>query len=141
MNKPRRVQCFIPTPPPETTHNDLKAYVTYANCKPVARIRKSDRLKAEEDRLRPYIAKIRPSEPLSGPLRVVWKLVWPTDGKHTQGEAKTTRPDADNVIKTLNDLLESCHVIENDAMVCDLSVQKMYGDPAGIWVRVEEIGV
>ena len=137
----KSVQCFLPTPPPETTHNDLVAFVTYANCRPVAKIRKSDRLKAEEDRLRPYIAKIRPSKPLSGPLAVTWKLVWPTDGKHEQGEAKTTRPDADNVVKTLNDLLESCHVIANDAMICDTRVQKMYGDPAGIWVRVEEIEV
>ena len=135
----KSVQCFLPTPPPNVTHNDLKAFVTYVNGRAMAKIRKSDRLKAEEDRLRPYIAKIRPSEPLSGKLRETVKVVWPTNGEHEQGEPKETKPDADNVIKTFNDLLESCHVIENDAMVCDLRVQKMYGDPAGIWVRVEEI--
>ena len=138
MSRPRSVQCFMPTPPPSVTHNALE--IRRGKGRQMF-IGKSDRLKAEEDRLRPYIAKIRPSEPLSGPLVATWKLVWSTDGKHKQGEAKTTRPDVDNVIKTLNDLLESCHVIENDAMVCDLRVQKMYGNPAGIWVRIEEIGV
>ena len=135
----RVIQGFLPTPPPNVTHNDLKAYVTYVSSKPVAKIRKSDRLKAEEDRLRPYVAKIRPPKPLSGALRVTWKLAWPTDGKHNQGDAKTTRPDADNVVKTLNDLLETCRVIVNDAMICDLRVMKMYGNVPGIWVRIEEM--
>lgn len=135
----RVVQGFLPSPPPDVTHNDLVAYVTYANCKPVAKIRKSDRLKAEEDRLRPHMAKLAPDRPLSGPLRATWKLVWPTDGKHAQGEPKITRPDADNVIKTLSDLMESCRVITDDAHVVDLRVMKAYGDPAGIWVRVEEM--
>jgi Holliday junction resolvase RusA-like endonuclease len=132
----RSVQCFLPTPPPSVTHYALE--IRRGKGRQMF-IGKSDRLRAEEDRLRPYVAKLAPDRPLSGKLRETVKLVWPTNGEHEQGEPKETKPDADNVIKTFNDLLETCHVIVNDAMICDMRIQKMYGDPAGIWVRVEEI--
>mgnify|MGYP002522555998 CR=1 FL=1 len=136
----RVIQGFLPTPPPNVTHNDLTIrYRTKMSGGRVPYVAKSDRLRKAEDAIRPHIARLAPSMPLSGALMVTWKLVWPTDGKHYQGEAKTTKPDADNVVKTLNDLLETCRVIVNDAMICDMRVMKMFRDPAGIWLRVEEV--
>ncbi len=136
----RVIQGFLPVEPPKVTHNDLTIrYRTKTSGGRVPYVAKSDRLRKAEDAIRPHIARLAPSMPLSGALRVTWKLAWPTDGKHYQGEAKTTKPDADNVVKTLNDLLESCRVIANDAMICDLRAMKMFRDPAGIWVRVEEV--
>lgn len=135
----KRIQGFIPSPPPNVTHNDLTIRFKDTGIKRRPFIGKSDRLKSEEDRLRPYIAKLRPLAPLSGALRLTWKLIWPVDARHASGEPKTTKPDADNVVKTLNDLLESCRIIANDAQICDLRVVKAYGEPAGIYVRIEEV--
>ena len=138
----KTIQGFIPVEPPDVTHNDLKAYVVMQDGKPSARIRKSDRLKAYEERLRPYVERMRAnmsSAPLDGPLREEVRLCYPTDGRHRQGEPKATKPDGDNVIKTINDMIESKGVIANDSRICDMTVRKMYRDPAGIWVHIEEL--
>ena len=137
----RIIQGFLPVEPPSVTHNDLTVrYRPKKGGGQVPYVAKRDRLREAEDRIRPHIARLAPSTPLMGVLRETVKVVWECDGKHPAGSAKTTKPDVDNVIKTLNDLLETCRVIANDAMVADMRIVKMYGDVPGIWVRVEEMG-
>ena len=135
----RAVQAFLPFVPPRVTHNDLKAAIKYVNSRPVPYIRKSDRLRAAEDDMRPHVAKIAPDMPLRGPLREVLKVCYPTGGKHAQGEPMTNKPDLDNWIKPFNDILQDCKVIRDDAHIADMHVTKVWADPAGVWVRVEEI--
>ena len=135
----RAVQAFLPFVPPRVTHNDLKASLKYVNGRPVPFIRKSDRLRRAEDDMRPHVAKIAPDFPLRGPLRERVKICYPTGGKHGQGEPMTCKPDLDNWIKPFNDLLEECKVINNDAHIADVHVMKLWADPAGVWVRLEEI--
>ena len=140
----RAVQAFLPFVPPTVTHNDLEAYTYKSDGKTHAGIRKSRRLKAAEDAMRPYVQRWADSMaccPMRGPVVETLKVCWPTDGRHEQGEPRSDPPDLDNWIKTFNDLCESCGVISNDAHVVGYrSVCKCWADPAGVFVRFEEVG-
>lgn len=141
-SKPRAVQAFLAFVPPTVTHNDLEAYTLRRGGKTIAAIRKSDRLKEAEDLMRPHVQRFREGKkfcPLRGPLRETLKVCWPTDGKHEQGAPRTEPPDLDNWVKTFNDLCEHARLISNDAHVVDLRVIKVWADPAGVFVRFEEI--
>lgn len=138
----RTIQSFLPVRLTNISHNALE--VRWRNDGRGGRvpyIGKSDRLRRAEDDIRPHVVRIAPEVPLTGVLRETVKLVWPCDATHPRGAARTTKPDADNVVKTLNDVLQECHVIADDAMVADMRVIKMYGEVAGIWLRLEELEV
>jgi Holliday junction resolvase RusA-like endonuclease len=80
-----------------------------------------------------------PKRPLTGRIRQRVKYCFATKGKHRQGEPMDRPPDIDNMTKTLNDLCEKFGYIANDCRVVDFSAIKVYSDPAGIFVRFEEI--
>lgn len=139
----RAVQCFLPFLPPTVTHNDLEAYTFKKGGKRIAAIRKSDRLRAAEDMMRPYVQRMADSSlccPMRGPVAQTVKICWPCGGKHEQGEPRSDPPDYDNWVKTFNDLCESCGIITNDAHIVAAHVYKVWADPAGVFVRFEEIG-
>ena len=124
----RVVQAFVPVAPPTVTHNDLVAYVR-ANGRPG--IRKSDRLCEAEDALLPRLA---------GPLRVTVRWCFPAAGtRHAQGEPHVCRPDMSNMLKTLEDVMQRAGVIADDSMVVEERLSKAWMDPAGIFVRAEEL--
>ena len=137
------VQGFLPFVPPTVTHNDLEAYTFRRGSKLVAGIRKSDRLKAAEDMMRPYVRRLAESSaccPIRGKMAETLKICWPTDGEHEQGEFRDDAPDLDNWIKTFNDLCESCGVIDDDRHVVRYKdIVKVWADPAGVFVKFEEI--
>lgn len=136
----RMARSFAALLPPDVTHNDLKAYVVMQDGKPSARIRKSDRLKEYESALTAHLSNMAlTTETLDGPLRETVKLCYPPTDSHRAGEPKTTKPDMDNVVKTINDVLENVGVIANDSRICDLRVIKAYSEPAGIFIRIEEL--
>ena len=137
----RVVQCFLPFVPPKVTHNDLEAYVYWRNDKPVAGIRKSDRLKAAEDMMRPYVERLGRMAggiPLKKCEQTV-KICWPTGGRHEQGELCDEPPDYDNWVKAFNDICQDCGVIINDCYIAIAHVYKVWADPAGVFVRFREI--
>ena len=139
----RVVQVFLPFVPPTVTHNDLEAYTFKRKGKTRAGIRKSDRLKHEEERMWPYIERAARGwscVPLKPPVRETLKICWPTEGKHEQGELRCDPPDLDNWMKTFNDLCEQCGIISNDAHIVRYKdVYKVWADPAGVFVRFEEV--
>lgn len=134
----RVVQAFVPVAPPTVTHNDLVAYVR-SNGRPG--IRKSDRLREAEDALLPRLASLAPSSgPLSGPLRVTVRWCFPAAAtRHAQGEPHVCRPDMSNMLKTLEDVMQRAGVIADDSMVVEERLSKAWMDPAGIFVRAEEL--
>ena len=131
-------EAFLPMRPPTVTHNDLEPFRrrdgSYG-------IRKSDELHRAEDALDARImAAGPPVRPLGGPLRVTVAVCYQTDGRRPQGAPHTVRPDLDNLLKTIGDRLQECLVINEDANVCEWHATKAWADPAGVYVRVEEIG-
>lgn len=54
------------------------------------------------------------------------------------GQYKDTRPDLDNSVKLLNDMMTRCRYWKDDSQVVDLHVIKRYAEEASIYVRLSE---
>jgi Holliday junction resolvase RusA-like endonuclease len=91
-------------------------------------------------KLEAALAPHRPPAPLEGPLRLTTKWCWPTSGKHQNGEYKATRPDTDNLIKLLKDVMSDLGFWRNDAQVASEITEKFWADVPGIFVQVDNIG-
>jgi Holliday junction resolvase RusA-like endonuclease len=52
-----------------------------------------------------------------------------------------TKADVDNLIKPVNDLLQSSGVIQNDRLCCQASIRRVTSGYDGLYVRVEPAGV
>lgn len=92
--------------------------------------------------LQPY----RPDRPLSGPVALSLVFTWPWRASEPKkrralGHAPhTSRPDLDNLCKTLIDRLVKLGFLEDDGLVVDLHALKWWGDEPGIqvWLRPRE---
>lgn len=131
------IQAFLAMVPPTVTHNDLEA-ARGRGGRPY--IRKSDRLREAEGAYMARLAPLRPERPLSGPVRLVLRWCFPTGGAHAQGEPMADVPDLDNMCKTLQDCLVRAGIVSEDRRVVDLRLSKAWMDPAGVFVRAEEVG-
>ena len=82
----------------------------------------------------------KPARLLEGPLslRLDFVLARPTSGKAAKRTAPTVRPDLGNLEKGLTDALQGI-VFADDAAVCRLAMQKIYGVRPGVTITVEEL--
>lgn len=97
-------------------------------------------LKAAKNKLRAHLGKYAPTHSLIGPVRLVTKWCWPTQGTtYADGDYKITNPDTDNLMKMLKDVMESLGFFINDAQVASEITEKFWADVPGIYVCVEEI--
>ena len=139
----RRVSAFLPMKPPSVTHNDLLAYIVGGGKGAHAAIRKSDELKTAEDLICVWLKSVtKVSEnfqPLTGPLCCVVKWCFPASPKHPDGTPMTEKPDMSNMLKTFEDCLTRCGIIEDDRFICSESLDKGYADIMGIYFSVEEL--
>lgn len=125
---------------PDVTHNDLMALVSKKTGK--AFLSKSNALKEAEMDWESHLAKFTPSSGLRGALRADLRLCWSTNGKHPQGSLKETKPDLDNTEKTFWDVLGRLGFFEvGDQQVAQKLVTKMWADPAGVYLKLEEVDV
>lgn len=139
----RRVSAFLPMKPPSVTHNALVAYIVGGGKGMHAAIRKSDELKTAEDLICVWLKSVtKVSEnfqPLTGPLRCVVKWCFPASEKHPDGTPMTEKPDMSNMLKTFEDCLTRCGIIEDDRFICSESLSKGYAETMGIYFSVEEL--
>ncbi len=129
------IKFFTPLIPPTVTHNDLEPFMR----KGKPSIRKSEALKDAEAKWEAHLARFAPDTPLCGPLKADLMLCWPTDGKHEQGSPKETKPDLDNTEKTVWDVCEKLGFYGTDAQIVEKHVVKMWSDPAGVYMKLEEV--
>ena len=128
------LQFFLPMIPPTQTHQEKQ--VTVKNGKPV--FYDPQELKAARMKLRDYLAKHRPKEPMPGGVRLIVKWCFPR-GVHPDGSYKTTKPDTDNLQKMLKDVMTEVGFWKNDAQVASEIVEKFWAETTGIFIRVEEL--
>jgi len=100
---------------------------------------KEDRLTDAEQLYTALFAPHRPAQPLSGPLRLTFQFCFPVTGKHKHGERKTTKPDNANAIKVPEDCLTRLKFWKDDAQVSSHVLDKVYWEPSGVFVRIEEL--
>lgn len=123
------MQFFIPMQPPTTTHNAKQLHAFMRGGKPCAVLHDSPELKATRAKLHAYLAPYAPPTPCSGPVRLLVKWLFPTDGRHNDGEWRTTKPDTDNLEKALKDEMTRLHFWRDDAFVCSEVVEKFWPIP------------
>lgn len=120
---------------PTITHQQHKVRVI--NGKPV--IYEPQELKDARNKLKAYLGRHRPDEPLKGPIRLLTKWSFTPGEKHPANSWKTTKPDTDNMIKLLKDCMTEEGFWKDDAQVASELTEKFYGEHEGIYVRVEEL--
>ena len=99
-------------------------------------------LVAAESKLKGYLAKHRPSEPLEGAVRVAVKWLFLTKIKKLHGAYKITKPDLDNMEKLLFDCMEDLKFFANDAQIACKNTEKFWTvEVPGIWISIEEVMV
>lgn len=120
--------------PPTATAQEKK--VTVVCGKP--RFYEPPALKAARQLLRFKLAPHRPGKLMQGALRltVIWRF--PMIKGVKSGQYKLTRPDTDNLQKSLKDIMTELNFWVDDAQVASETVEKVWSDTPGIYIRIEE---
>lgn len=78
----------------------------------------------------------------AGPVRLCLSLFypWPKSApkwKRDRAEYKITRPDADNLVKTIQDAIAIRGLIKDDNQVANLEVRKYHASLPGVFILIE----
>lgn len=128
------IEFFLSMVPPTVTHQEHK--VSVVNGKP--RFYEPPELKDARAKLTAHLAQHRPQRPYTGALRLLTKWCWPR-GSHGDGSYKTTKPDTDNMVKLLKDVMTALGYWADDAQVASEITEKFWADVPGIYIKVEEL--
>lgn len=83
-----------------------------------------------------------PGEPLQGPIRLQVDFVFPwrkTEPRRRLALGRVpndTRPDCDNLVKLVGDVLTKLRFYRDDGQIADLHVTKAWGARVGIYVSI-----
>lgn len=121
--------------PPTVTHQEKQVDVRRG--KPI--FYDPPELKEARAKLSAHLAPYRPDVPYEDGIRLIVRWCFPTNGRHRNGEYRTTKPDTDNLQKMLKDVMTDLHYWKDDALVCSELVEKFWADRPGIYIRVEEV--
>lgn len=130
-----QISFFMPMQPPTCTHQEKKVHVV--NGKPVHY--EPPELKAAREKLRAHLGRHIPDERFSGPVRLTTWWCFPIKGKHKNGDYRTSKPDTDNLVKLLKDVMTELHFWTDDAQVASEVIEKYWADIPGIYVKVESL--
>lgn len=89
------------------------------------------------DKLADYV----PAAPLEGPIRLHVCFGYSTKRKKDLGNWKLTRPDTDNAIKTLKDIMTRLQFWHDDAQVAHEVCMKIWTKNPGISIKVEQMSL
>ncbi len=130
-----RTEFFMPMLPPTKTHQQKKVRVVKG--KPV--VYEPDELKAVRIKLQGHLGKHVPKQKYTGAVRLITKWLFPITGKHKNGEYKTTKPDTDNMVKTLKDVMTDLGYWKDDAQVASEIIEKFWAETPGIYIAIESL--
>lgn len=129
-----KIEFFMPMLPPTKTHQEKQVRVV--NGKPV--FYEPAELKAVREKLRAHLSSHVPDEKYTGAVRLTTWWCFPR-GKHPDGAYKTTKPDTDNLVKMLKDVMTELHFWTDDALVASEVIEKYWAERPGIYVKVESL--
>ena len=126
---------FLPVLPPTSTHQEKQVHVV--NGKPV--FYDPAEVKADRQKLRAHLGRHVPAEVFIGPVRLTTWWCFLASGRHRNGEYRASRPDTDNLVKLLKDIMTELHFWKDDAQVASEVTEKYWADIPGIYVKVESL--
>jgi len=126
---------FMAIIPPTKTHQEKQVRVV--NGKPV--FYEPQELKVVREKLRAHLGRHVPEEKFTGPVRLTTWWCFPVTGNHCNGEYKISRPDTDNMVKMLKDVMTELHFWKDDAQVASEVIEKYWAELPGIYVKVESL--
>jgi len=126
---------FMAMKPPTKTHQEKK--VRMVKGKPV--FYEPAELKAVRSKLEAHLAKYIPDEKYTGPVRLVTKWCFPITAQHKDGQWKTTKPDTDNMVKTLKDVMTKLGYWTDDSLVASEIIEKFWAKVPGIYIKIESL--
>ena len=87
------------------------------------------------------LAEFAPETPLIGPVHVSLGFNYSTKDKRKRGTHKVSRPDCDNLVKLVLDVMTDLGFWEDDCQVCSLNISKAWGigEKASVGFRVQEV--
>lgn len=129
------LEFFIPMKLPTVTAQEQKTGVR--NGKPYRY--DTPELKAARALFRDHLAKFAPPAPISGPIKLQTIWCYPCSASHPEPAWKTTKPDTDNMVKLLKDVMTGLRFWKDDAQVCSELTDKLWADVPGLYVSVEAL--
>lgn len=129
------MEFFMAMNPPTITHQEKQVHVV--NGKPM--FYEPAELKATRQKLEAYLGKHVPEDPYCRGIRLITKWLFPSSGRHGNGEYRTTKPDTDNLQKLLKDCMTHVGFWKDDALVASEIVEKFWSEIPGIYIRIEEL--
>lgn len=85
------------------------------------------------------MARFRPEKPSYKPIKLEVFLYFDVKERKKWGSYKDTKPDCDNYVKEIKDIMTALGFWGDDAQVVDLRVVKRYAEKATICIRWEEL--
>lgn len=123
--------------PPKTT-SQMKRQVSTPNG---PRFYKSAAQKRVEHTYLSLLAPYRPDVPMVGPVSLDVTFTWPhlaSTPKRLRYRTlpKATRPDADNIVKSLQDSLVRLRFVNDDGQIAKLSLSKRHGPESKVGIQI-----
>lgn len=128
------IEFFIAMQIPTVTHQEKK--VNVRNGKPI--FYEPPELADARQKLTAHLAKYVPDKKLTGPLQLITKWCFPK-GKHKNGEYKITKPDTDNMIKLLKDVMTELGYWKDDSLVASEITEKFWAEVPGIYIKINKL--
>jgi len=134
------ITAFIPGEPPRVTAQMKKTICRGGKPLHVDSPELKEAKKFFFEKLMPF----RPSMPLSGPVCIRIKWVFPHRSDAPKRwlmteVSKDTAPDLDNLEKALLDSIQKLGFYGNDGQIADKHTRKFWGPHTGIFIEMEEI--
>ena len=106
------------------------------------RFYKSGVQKAVEHDYLSLLSPYRPDAPIEGAVMLAVAFTWPHLAATPKRRRhllvpKITRPDADNIVKSLQDCLVKLRFVHDDGQIAKLVLEKFHGPDAQVGIRIQ----
>ena len=100
---------------------------------------KKEKVKALHNEFAYRLKRYAPPVPSEDPIRLIVFLGFDVKEKMLWGKYKTTRPDGDNYIKEIKDVMTEIGFWKDDAQVVDERIVRTYAEKGSITIQVETL--
>ena len=107
------------------------------------RLIKGKNVRETEHTLTQLLAMNRPADMMEGPLSLRVTIVWPHNksaSKKVQAMPlvpKKTKPDGDNCLKSLKDVMQRLGFYKDDALIWREAIRRFHGQKPGVYIDLE----